>query len=191
MRILLASTSTYRRELLARLGLTFDCEAPGIREAAYPEESPLALCQRLALAKAQAVAERHAASLVIGADQVAALDNQVLGKPGTHPRAVQQLRLESGRSVTFHTAACVLRAAGDTPLAHVDTTVVHFRKLTEQEIERYLLAERPYDCAGSFKSEGLGIGLFERVDTQDPSALVGLPLIAVCRLLRQSGISLP
>ena len=151
----------------------------------------MALVERLAQAKAAALAQRHPESLVIGGDQVAVLDGKILGKPGNHARAVQQLTASSGCTVVFLTAVCVQQASGGRQFSHVDTTQVHFRKLTPQEIERYLLAERPYDCAGSFKSEGLGISLFDRIETQDPSALVGLPLIALCKFLRQSGVSLP
>lgn len=151
----------------------------------------MALVERLAQAKTAAVAQRHPESLVIGGDQVAVLGGKILGKPGNHARAVQQLTASSGCTVAFLTAVCVQQAPAERQFSHVDTTQVHFRKLTPQEIERYLLAERPYDCAGSFKSEGLGISLFNCIETQDPSALVGLPLIALCKFLRQSGVSLP
>lgn len=191
MQILLASTSAYRRALLARLGLAFACEAPETDETPHPGESPEALVARLAEAKATAVAYRHPESLVIGGDQVAALDSTILGKPGHHLRAVQQLTTLSGRTVAFHTAVCVQHVATGRRLSHVDTTRVHFRKLDTQDIERYLQAEQPYDCAGSFKSEGLGISLFERIESQDPTALVGLPLIVLCRFLRELGLEIP
>ena len=191
MHILLASTSTYRRALLARLGLRFECVAPGTDETPRANELATDLVARLAKAKAASVARRHADSLVIGADQVAELGGETLGKPGDHARAVRQLTLLSGHAVTFHTALCVLRAAGDRQFAHVDTTRVYFRQLSAQEIERYLQAEQPYDCAGSFKSESLGISLFERIESQDPTALMGLPLIVLCRFLRKLGVILP
>ena len=191
MQILLASTSAYRRALLARLGLAFDCEVPGIDETPRPREPAVALVERLAQAKAAAVAQRHPQSLVIGGDQVAALDGEILGKPGDHAHAIRQLKALSGRAVAFHTAVCVRQVSRERQLAYVDTTQVHFRRLTPQEIERYLQAEHPYDCAGSFKSEGLGISLFERIESQDPTALVGLPLIALCQMLRELGLGLP
>lgn len=191
MPILLASTSTHRRALLARVGLAFDCVAPGTDETPQPNEPPAALVERLAQAKAAAVAHRYPESLVIGGDQVAVLDGKVLGKPGNHVRAVQQLTASSGRALTFHTAVCVQQVSTDRRYSHVDTTRVHFRRLTAQEIERYLRAEQPYDCAGSFKSEGLGISLFERIESQDPTALVGLPMIVLCRFLRELGVELP
>lgn len=191
MRILLASTSVHRRALLARLGLAFDCVAPGTDEAPQPNESPATMVERLAQNKAAVVAQRHPESLVIGGDQVAVLDGRILGKPGDHVHAVQQLTASSGRALTFHTAVCVQQVSSGRRFSHVDTTQVHCRRLTPQEIERYLQADQPYDCAGSFKSEGLGISLFERIESQDPSALVGLPLIALCRFLRELGVNLP
>ncbi|MGH8362762.1 MAG: Maf family protein [Gammaproteobacteria bacterium] len=191
MHILLASTSTYRRVLLARLGLTFECTAPGTDETPQANELSAALVARLAKAKAVAVARRYPDSLVIGADQVAELGGEILGKPGDHARAVRQLTLLSGNAVTFHTALCVQQTATGRQFAHVDTTRVYFRQLSAQEIERYLRAEQPYECAGSFKSESLGISLFERIESQDPTALMGLPLIALCRFLRELGVRLP
>lgn len=191
MHILLASTSASRRALLMRLGLAFECMAPGSDETPLPHETPAALVKRLAAAKANAVAQQHSESLVIGGDQVAALDDKILGKPGDHVHAAQQLTALSGRTAIFHTGLCVQHAASGRELLHVDVTQVHFRKLTAPEIERYLQAEQPYACAGSFKSEGLGISLFERIDSQDPTALVGLPLIMLCRFLRELGVSLP
>jgi septum formation protein len=191
MQILLASTSVYRRALLARLGLAFDCVVPETDETPHLGEPPAALAERLAQAKTTAVAQHYPENLVIGGDQVAALDGQILGKPGDHAHAIRQLAALSGRAVAFHTAVCVRHASRDRQLTYVDTTQVYFRKLTAQEIERYLQAEHPYDCAGSFKSEGLGISLFERIESQDPTALVGLPLIALCRFLRELDISLP
>lgn len=191
MHILLASTSASRRALLARLGLAFECMAPGSDETPRPHETPAALVKRLAAAKANAVAQQYPESLVIGGDQLAVLDGRILGKPGEHAHAVRQLTALSGRTAKFHTGLCVQHAATGRQLLHVDVTEVHFRTLAAEEIERYLQAEQPYACAGSFKSEGLGISLFERIDSQDPTALVGLPLITLCRFLRELGVSLP
>lgn len=189
-RLILASTSIYRRELLGRLRLPFDVEKPLTDEAALPGEPPAALAARLAEAKAAAVGERHPDTWVIGSDQVAELDGQALGKPGTRANAVAQLTAMSGREVRFRTALAVLRH-GHAPLAALDTTRVMFRRLGADEIERYVDAEQPLDCAGSFKSEGLGITLFDAIHSEDPTALVGLPLIATARLLRQAGFPLP
>jgi len=188
-RLLLASTSPYRRELLSRLCIPFDVARPEVDETPRPGESPLALAQRLAAAKAAAVAAGQDA-WVIGSDQVAELDGQPLGKPGGRPHALAQLAAMSGRSVAFRTALCVMhRDLGR--FDAVDTTIVRFRGLAADEIARYVDAEQPFDCAGSFKSEGLGITLFEAIDTSDPTALVGLPLIATARLLREAGFALP
>ena len=189
--LILASTSPYRRDLLARLGLPFDVVRPEVDETPLPGESPEALAIRLANAKARAVAARHAADWVIGADQVAQLDGSALGKPGGFERAADQLAAASGNLVAFHTAVCLYRVADGRTLAILDTTLVQFRALDNSEIERYLHAEQPYDCAGSFKSEGLGITLFESIQTSDPTALVGLPLISLSRALREAGFRLP
>lgn len=189
-RLLLASTSPYRRELLSRLRIPFDIARPEVDETPLPHESPLGLAQRLAAAKAEAIATREGDAWVIGSDQVAELDGQPLGKPGHRDQALAQLAAMSGRSVAFRTALCVMhRDLGR--LDAVDTTVVRFRNLAADEIARYVDAEQPLDCAGSFKSEGLGISLFEAIDTSDPTALVGLPLIATARLLREAGFALP
>lgn len=186
--LILASTSRYRHELLARLRLPFTVESPGVDETARPGETPRALAQRLALAKARAVAERHPDALVIGSDQVAELDGLAIGKPGSHVRAVEQLRAMSGRSVVFHTAVAVLcLASGYSAQALVPVTV-RLRRLGDGEIERYLRAEQPYDCAGSAKVETLGIALVEAVESDDPTALVGLPLIRTCAMLRAGGL---
>lgn len=187
--LVLASTSRYRRELLGRLGVTFDVAAPGVDEAALPGETPLALAQRLAREKARAVFAKQPGAVVIGSDQVADLDGTALGKPGDAQRAFAQLRACSGREVVFHTAVCVLGAARED--AFVDRTVVQFRELSDAEIARYLEREQPFDCAGSFKSEGLGAALFERILNEDPTALIGLPLIALARALRGFGFALP
>lgn len=189
-RLILASTSIYRRELLARLRLPFDCARPEVDERPLPDESPLALAQRLAAAKAGAIAIREPGAVVIGSDQVAELDGVTLGKPGGRDAACAQLAAMSGRAVLFRTGVCVQRA-GEPPRLAMDTTTVRFRTLTAGEMERYIDAEQPFDCAGSFKSEGLGIALFEAVDTSDPTALIGLPLIATARLLREAGFVLP
>jgi septum formation protein len=188
--LILASTSRYRRDLLARLGLAFDVDRPDTDETALPGEVPAALAQRLAAAKAAAVAIRHPGAWIIGSDQVAELDGQALGKPGGRTAAITQLSRMSGREVRFHTAVCLCRFGGSS-LAAIDTTTVHFRTLGEDEIARYVDAERPYDCAGSFKAEGLGIVLFDAIASRDPTALVGLPLIATAGLLRDAGFSLP
>ncbi len=186
--LILGSTSPYRRELLARLRLSFDVAAPDVDETPQPGEPPHALACRLALAKAKTVAARFPAALVIGSDQVADLDGQPLGKPGNHARAVAQLRQMRGRTVVFQTAVAVV--CRDTGFAEVDLAPVRvkFRELTDAEIEAYLRAETPYDCAGSAKSEGLGITLLESIENDDPTALVGLPLIRTARLLRAAGL---
>ena len=191
MSIILASTSPYRRMLLERLGLDFAVSAPKVDETPRPQEGPAALVQRLARAKAGAAAALHPRTLLIGADQAAALDGAIIGKPGDHVGASAQLRAVSGQTLTFHTGLCVLDGRTGGSREHVDVTRVHFRALSEPEIERYLRTEQPYNCAGSFKAEGLGISLFERIESQDPTALVGLPLIVLCRFLREFGISLP
>jgi septum formation protein len=187
--LVLASTSRYRRELLQRLALPFDVARPDVDETPVSGEAPDALARRLAEAKARAIAGLGADAWVIGSDQVADLDGVPLGKSGTRDAAMAQLQAMSGRAVAFHTAVCVVR--GDRRLMAADTTVVRFRALDRAEIERYVDAEQPFDCAGSFKSEGLGISLFEAIETRDPTALVGLPLIATSRLLRQAGYDLP
>ena len=186
--LILGSTSRYRRELLARLRIPFDVVSPGVDETALPGEPPAALACRLAMAKAHAVALKYPGAVVIGSDQVAELDGEAIGKPGTHERAIEQLRHMSGRSVVFQTAVAVVRAdTGFAGSALVPVTV-RFRDLSDSQIEHYLLAEQPYDCAGSAKSEALGIALLDAIDSSDPTALVGLPLIQTCALLRQAGI---
>ena len=188
-RLILASTSRYRRELLERLRLPFDVARPEVDETPLPDETPAALARRLAAAKAAAVAGATDA-WVIGSDQVACLDGAPLGKPGSMEGAVEQLRRMSGRPVEFLTAVCVAHCSGRAYQA-LDTTTVRFRTLDDDAIARYVEAERPLDCAGSFKSEGLGIALFDAIETVDPTALIGLPLIATARLLRQAGFVLP
>jgi len=190
--LVLASTSVYRRDLLARLGLPFRQEAPAVDEAALPTEAPAQVALRLAVAKARAVAAQNARCLVLGSDQVAECASAALGKPGGVEGARRQLRACSGRSVTFHTAVCLIDTRSEPWLERsaADVTTVTFRDLTDTEIERYIDRERPFDCAGSFKAEGLGIALFERIDSHDPTGLIGLPLIAVCGLLREAGATL-
>ncbi len=189
-RLVLASTSRYRRELLERLRLPFDVARPDVDETALPGEAPQALAIRLAEAKARAVADTlDGDGWALGSDQVADLDGLTLGKPGGRDAAIAQLRAMAGSTVRFHTALCLAHADGRT-LAAIDLTEVRFRALSDAEIERYVDAEQPFDCAGSFKSEGLGIALFEAIDNRDPSALVGLPLIVTCALLRQAGFAL-
>ncbi len=183
--LILASTSRYRRELLERLRLNFSTVAPEVDETPLPGEAPAVLAQRLALAKAQAVARLHPQALVIGSDQVADLQGQCLGKPGDHDKAVAQLRAMRGREVIFQTAVALV--APGLVLQELAQVRVRFRDLADEEIERYLRAEQPYDCAGSAKSEGLGIALLDAIDSDDPTALIGLPLIRTCRLLRQAG----
>lgn len=188
--LVLASTSRYRGELLSRLRLPFRTLAPQVDETPRPGEAPRALACRLAQAKAQAVAAHCPGALVIGSDQVAELDGRPLGKPGTATAAQAQLAAGSGRSVLFHTALCLVDARGAAPVAALDCdlTRVVFRTLAAEEIARYVAAEQPLDCAGGFKVEGLGIALFERVENEDPTALIGLPLIRLARMLREAGV---
>lgn len=188
--LILGSTSVYRRELLKRLRLPFTVERPEVDETPQAHEKPADLALRLALAKAQAVSARHPSAVVIGSDQVADLHGEPLGKPGDHARAVVQLQRMRGQTVVFQTAvAVVCQATGFSQVALAPVRVV-FRDLSDEAIEQYLRAETPYDCAGSAKSEGLGIALLERIDNDDPTALVGLPLIRTCELLRAAGCDL-
>jgi len=189
-RLILASTSRYRAELLARLRLPFDVARPELDEAAHPGEPPASLALRLAAAKASAIVARQPDAVVIGSDQVASCEGHALGKPGTREVAIAQLQAMSGREAAFLTAVAVARPDGGIETA-LDTTTVRFRPLSDDEIARYVDAEQPLDCAGSFKCEGLGIALFEAIESRDPTALVGLPLIATARLLRGAGFALP
>jgi septum formation protein len=191
--VVLASTSRYRRELLARLLPDFAVDAPDVDETPIAGESPRDLAIRLASAKAQAVAARHPDAIIIGSDQVAELDGIALGKPGSVEAARAQLAASSGHTVSFHTALCVLDMRNNAAVAHSarDCTQVVFRTLDAATIARYVDAEEPLDCAGSFKAEGLGIALFERIESSDPTALIGLPLIALAHLLREAGLPLP
>ncbi len=175
--------------MLSRLGIPFETAAPGIDEQRREDEAPEALVRRLAEEKARAVAPRFPAALIIGSDQVALLDGAVLGKPGNHENALRQLQQASGRTVTFLTGLCLLNAGADRVQLEVEPFEVRFRSLTRGQIEAYLQREQPYDCAGSFKSEGLGIALFERMQGDDPNALVGLPLIRLVRMLEAEGIN--
>jgi septum formation protein len=186
--LVLGSTSRYRRELLERLRLPFTVERPEVDETPRPGEAPAALALRLALEKARAVAARHPTAVVIGADQVADLDGEAIGKPGDHARAVAQLRRMSGRRVVFQTALAVVHAARGHERALLAPVQVTFRTLGDAEIERYLRLEQPYDCAGSAKCETLGIALLASIESDDPTALVGLPLIRTTMLLREAGI---
>jgi len=187
--LILASTSRYRRELLERLRLPFEVHAPAsVDETPIAGELPAVLAQRLALAKAQAVAMAHPDAVVIGSDQVADLDGQPIGKPGTHARAVEQLRAMRGRSVVFQTAVAVVHASTGYLGAALVPVTVRFRDLSDAEIEHYLRTEQPYDCAGSAKCETLGIALLDAIHSDDPTALVGLPLIRTSALLRAAGI---
>ncbi len=190
-RLILASTSPYRRALLERLRVPFDCVAPDADETPRAGESALDLSQRLARTKAESVASRFPDAVVIGSDQVAVLGERKLGKPGTVERCIEQLTLSSGREVAFVTAVCVANGRARSGDFHVDRTVVRFRELTRAEIERYIAADNPLDCAGGFKAESLGIALFERIESEDPTGLTGLPLIWLCGALRRAGIPVP
>jgi len=188
--LILASTSPYRRELLGRLGLPFEVANPQTDESRLPDESPETMALRLSEAKARAVSDAFPDALIIGSDQVATVDGEIFGKPGTHERAVAQLRALSGKTVNFFTGLSLLNAR----TGHAETrgvaTLVTFRELTDKEIENYLKREPAYNCAGSAKSEGLGIALLSRMQGDDPNALVGLPLIALCDLLRNQGVAI-
>ncbi|MBK6591602.1 MAG: septum formation inhibitor Maf [Burkholderiales bacterium] len=189
-KLILGSTSAYRRELLSRLQVPFSVESPHLDETPLPGEQPAALARRLALAKAQAVAQRFPDCVVIGSDQVADLDGLALGKPGTHERAVAQLRQMRGKTVIFQTAVAVVCQQSGFCQQALAPVKVTFRTLDDDEIETYLRAEQPYDCAGSAKSEGLGITLLQSIENDDPTALVGLPLIRTSQMLRAAGIAL-
>jgi septum formation protein len=186
--LILASTSRYRRELLERLRMPFETVAPQVDETPHDGEAPHLLSERLALAKAHAVATLHPEAVVIGSDQVVDLYGLAIGKPGTHERAVQQLRALSGRRIVFHTAVSVVRQSTQYAQTRRVPVTVQFRTLHNDEIETYLQAEKPYDCAGSAKSEALGIALLQSIESTDPSALVGLPMIETCAMLREVGI---
>jgi len=188
--LILGSTSAYRRELLARLHIPFEVVAPDVDETALPGEAPNAMAKRLSLAKARAVAVRFPQAVVIGSDQVADLNGLSLGKPGTHDKAVAQLRQMRGQTVVFQTAVAVVCLETGFEQRSLAAVRVKFRDLTNDEIENYLQIEKPYDCAGSAKSEGLGITLLDAIDSDDPTALIGLPLIRTCQMLRAAGVAL-
>ena len=187
--IVLASTSKYRRELLARLGLPFEVAAPGVDETPLPDELPQATSLRLAEAKARAVAASYPRAIVIGSDQVAVLDGLPLGKPGSHANALRQLKAMRGKEVVFHTALCLHHAASGRTLTRVVPYCVRFRAYSDEQIERYLEREQPYDCAGSARCEGLGIVMIAEMRGSDPNALIGLPLIALTEMLAELGVS--
>lgn len=189
--LVLASTSPFRKSLLEKLQLPFLCAAPNIDETPLSGESAEQLVTRLAQQKAEAMASQYPDALIIGSDQVAVLNGQIIGKPLNHLTATNQLQQASGQRLTFYTGLCLYNAATRTTSTIVDPFHVHFRQLQPEQIERYLLAEQPYQCAGSFKSEGLGISLFERLEGDDPNTLVGLPLIRLIQLLADQGIAVP
>jgi len=188
--LILASTSRYRRELLKRLRLPFVVQAPEVVESPFPDEAPRAIAERLALEKANAVARSFPEAVVIGSDQVADLAGEALGKPGDHARATAQLRRMRGRTLVFETAVAVVCAATGFAQRETASVRVTFRSLSDEAIETYLRAEQPYDCAGSAKSEGLGIAMLEAIESDDPTALIGLPLIRTARMLRAAGLDL-
>ena len=189
MKLILASSSVYRRELLSRLMIPFEVDVPDIDETAQPGETPIRLVERLAIAKAQAVATRHPQALVIGSDQVAVHGNTLVGKPRTHERAVEQLRTASGTAVSLYTGLALINTATGRIQSEVIPFRVVFRHLTEDQIENYLRKEQPYHCAGSVKSEGLGVALLERFEGEDPATLIGLPLIRLVRMLENEGVT--
>lgn len=190
-KILLASSSIYRQQLLQKLGIQFECAAPDIDESPIEGETVSDMVMRLSLEKALALRTTYPQHLIIASDQSACLDGYALGKPGNHDAAFAQLRAQQGKTLTFFTGLIVLAPNQTKPLSALDTTEVRFRQLSDEQIEAYLQQEKPYQCAGSFKSEGLGIVLFESIKTQDPNALIGLPLIQLVTLLSEAGLNLP
>ncbi len=188
--LILASSSPYRRELLSRLGMEFSSVSPEVDESHLPDESVETLVMRLAQNKAQKIAETHPDALIIGSDQVATIDGQILGKPGSHARAVTQLMQASGKRVSFFTGLCLLNSASGKCQLACEPFHVDFRVLSRQQIENYLGREQPYNCAGSFKSEGLGITLFQRMQGDDPASLIGLPLIRLVDMLQKEGVEI-
>lgn len=186
--LVLGSTSPFRKEILEKLNLPFVCAKPNIDESAFDNESPVALVERLAIEKAKAVADEFPDALIIGSDQVAICDGEILGKPHNFENAVKQLEKFSNKTVVFYTGLCVYDSALDYTTALIEPFLVHFNELSLSEIENYLHAEQPYNCAGSFKSEGLGICLFKKLEGDDPNTLVGLPLIKLVELLKQHGV---
>lgn len=186
-KLVLASTSPFRKAILEKFGVPFDTASPEVDETAQAGESAEQLVKRLAEAKARAVAEQFPEALIIGSDQVAVIDDTILGKPGSHDTAIEQLRAASGQTVTFLTGLCLYNSRNDHAQCDVVPFKVHFRQLDDDQIENYLQKEQPYNCAGSFKSEGLGIALFEKLEGDDPNTLIGLPLIRLLRMLEQEG----
>ena len=189
--VVLASTSPFRRALLEKLGIEFAVDSPDIDESVQEAEKPVELVKRLAESKAKAVAETHPNALIIGSDQVAVCRGEILGKPGNRGNAIRQLSNASGQAVTFYTGLSLYNSAKQSAQTECDTFAVHFRDLSQTQIERYLDAEEPYNCAGSFKSEALGISLFEKLEGDDPNSLIGLPLIRLIRMFQQEGIQIP
>ena len=187
-RLVLGSSSPFRKALLEKLDLSFDCDSPDIDETPLKGEHPKDMVVRLAKEKAQAIAERHPQSIIIASDQCATLDGVIIGKPGDHENAIKQLQSFSGRTLTFYTSLCVFNAGTNQYEETVEPFYVYFRELTDSQIENYLKKEEPYNCAGSFKSEGLGISLFERLEGNDPNTLIGLPLIQLIKMLEKFGI---
>lgn len=190
-KLVLGSTSPFRRELLARLAVPFECDKPEVDETAEPCESPEQLVTRLAESKARAVGARHPEALVIGSDQVACIEGEILGKPGGRDAAIDQLSRAAGKVVTFYTGLCLLNASDGRAQVYCEPFRVHFRPLNRDQITRYVDKEQPFNCAGSFKSEGLGISLFERLEGDDPNALIGLPLIRLISMLAREGVAIP
>ena len=188
-RIVLGSSSPFRKALLEKLDLSFDCDSPDIDETPLKDELPKAMVARLAKEKADAIAQRHPQSVIIASDQCATLDGKIIGKPGNHEAAMAQLVAASGRTVTFYTSLCVFNAGTNQYQEVVEPFYVYFRELNETQIDNYLKKEQPYNCAGSFKSEGLGISLFERLEGNDPNTLIGLPLIQLIKMLDKVNIS--
>lgn len=188
--LILASSSPFRKELLSRLGLKFDSVSPRVDETSLPDETPGQLARRLAQLKARSVAAEYPDALIIGSDQVAVIGDRIIGKPGNHKKAMDQLMQASGQTMKFYTAVCVLNSATNHMQLDVIPISVKFRQLDKKTIDNYLSREQPYDCAGSFKSEGLGIVLFESMSGDDPTALIGLPLIRLTRMLEQEGVAI-
>ena len=189
--LILGSTSPFRAEILQKLCISFDTAAPDINESPLANESPSELVERLSVCKAKKVAEKHPAALIVGSDQVACVDQQILGKPHTHEKAIEQLRFLSGKIVSFHTGLCLFNSESGNTQSTVEVFKVHFRALTDDQIERYLRNEQPYNCAGSFKSEALGISLFKKLEGDDPNTLIGLPLIRLVEFLSNEGLQVP
>ena len=189
--LILGSTSPFRAEVLQKLCVSFDTAAPDIDESSQPNETPTELVERLSISKAMKVAEAHPAALIVGSDQVACVDQQILGKPHTHDKAVEQLRFLSGNIVSFRTGLCLFNSETGNTQSAVEVFKVYFRMLSDDQIERYLQNEQPYNCAGSFKSEALGISLFKKLEGDDPNTLIGLPLIRLVEFLSNEGLQIP